>query len=326
MSSFDSYLFQTVEKKQQFISQIMTSKSPARSCEDVDETTLSYAEIKALCAGNPLIREKMELDINVAKLKMLKSDYDSQHYRLEDELRRGYPEKIASAKQNIANFESDIILLESKTKSNESDFSPMEINGVVYTEKGSAGKALLETMKNIKSTTQEKIGSYRGFDMNLLFDTFSKIYKVTLKGSMGYPTDWGGDDFGNITRINNALGEMPDRLNSAKVHLENLYKQRDNAQKELEIPFEFKQELAEKSERLAMLDSQLSMDDGGNETLLDDDEIDNSDEIEIEAAKDERIVAKSVKPSLLGELRANLEIVKSMNQYKQKSAEAVIGG
>ena len=304
----------------------MTSKSPARSCEDVDETTLSYAEIKALCAGNPLIREKMELDIDVAKLKMLRSDYDSQHYRLEDELRRGYPEKIASAKQNIANFENDTVLLESMTKPNESGFSPMKINGFVYTEKGDAGKALLETMKNITSVTNERIGSYRGFDINLAFDTFSKIYKVTLKGFMGYPTDLGGDEFGNITRINNALGEMPDRLNSAKVHLENLYKQQENAQKELELPFEFEREFAEKSERLALLDSQLSMDDGGNDTLLDDDEIDDSDEIEVEAQENERIVAKSVKPSLLGELRANLEIVKSMNHYKQKSVEAVIGG
>ncbi|MGL6200421.1 MAG: SNF2-related protein [Lachnospiraceae bacterium] len=263
--TFDAYLWQTVENKQKFISQIMTSKSPVRSCEDVDETSLSYAEIKALCAGNPLIKERMDLDVDVSRLRLMKADYQSQHYMLEDNLLKYYPEQIKQRTEQIQGFEKDTIILEQQTPKPQNPaepapFAPMTLQGQVYADKGKAGAALLEVCKTIKSTEPVKIGSYRGFNMHLSFDSLDKTFTLTLKGAMSYRADLGTDSYGNITRINNALAEIAQRLNSVKTHLENVRNQMADAKEELEKPFPQEQELEEKATRLALLDVQLNMD------------------------------------------------------------------
>jgi hypothetical protein len=203
--TFDAYLFQTIEKKQSFISQIMTSKSPVRVCDDVDEQELSYAEIKALCAGNPHIKEKMNLDIEVAKLKLLKSEHQSQHYRLQDDLLKNFPKKIEAAKGHIEGFKADMARLEINTHRTEEGISPMTIGTNTYTDRGEAGAALLEACKGITTTDAVKIGSYRGFDMLISFDSFNKVFNCSMKGSMTHTTALGNDSFGNITRINNTF-------------------------------------------------------------------------------------------------------------------------
>lgn len=238
-----------------------------RSCEDTDESVLTYAEIKALCAGNPLIKERIDLDIDVSRLRLLKAEYQSQHYKLEDNLLQYFPQSIEKTKEHIAGFKNDISRLESETKNNEDGFSPMEIGGVVYGKKGEAGAALLEACKQYKGKNKDnkdkqpdKIGSYRGFDMNLSFDSFNMEFYISLKGNMSYGTHLSTDTFGNITRINNTLADMPQRLISSEAQLENLCKQVENAKTELRKPFLYEQELAEKSERLALIDSKLNMD------------------------------------------------------------------
>ena len=320
-STFDSYLYQTIENKQKFISQIMTSKSPMRSCEDIDESVLSYAEIKALCAGDSRIKEKMELDIEVAKLKLLKSDYLNQHYRLEDELLRGFPDKIKHAQSCITRFEKDMELLKSAAKPNEHGFSPMEIHGRVYADKSDAGDALLKTLTKVQTINPTQIGRYCGFTMSVAFDSLQKMYKLYLEGNMTYKTDLGNDVFGNITRMNNALGEMEPRLNSAKRNLDNLYQQQESAKIEVEIPFQFEQELAEKSEHLAFLDAELNIDGGKQEHVIMDDDDENADEIdevpEVEAAKS--------KPSILADLNDKVEKIKSqIINVKTRNAEACL--
>lgn len=290
--TFDAYLYQTVENKQKFISQIMSSKSPVRSCEDVDETTLSYAEIKALCAGNPLIKEKMDLDIEVARLRLLKADHQSQHYRLEDDLLKNFPEAVKRAKGQIAGFKADVARLEEEPKASQDGFPPMVIKGIVHAEKEKAGAALLEACKEIKGTDPVKIGHYRGFDMHLSFDSFYKTFRVALKGAMSYSTELGADLYGNITRINNALGELPQRLTSVEVQLENLYEQTANAKEELKKPFPHDQELKQKEARLALLNVELDMD--GKK---------NAPQQQAEVAKSiHTAIAKSDKPSILDNL------------------------
>ena len=213
--TFDSYLWQTVESKQKFIAQIMTSKSPVRSCDDVDGDALSYAEIKALCAGNTHIKEKMQLDIEVAKLKMLKADHQSQQYRLQDDILKSFPQRIETAKGHIAGFKADLERLENNTHKTEESISPMKIGNKTYTDRGQAGIALLAACKTITTTDTEKIGSYRGFDMYISFDSMNKEFKVDMKGSMTYTATLGDDGGGNITRINNAFERIPQRLTSA---------------------------------------------------------------------------------------------------------------
>lgn len=318
-STFDAHLYQTVENKQKFISQIMSSKSPVRSCEDVDETALSYAEIKALCAGNPLIKEKMDLDIEVARLRLLKADHQSQHYRLEDELIRYFPQNIEKSKEQIAGFEGDKVRLAEGTKENADGFSPMVISGTTHTDKGKAGAALIEACNQITSTEPVNIGSYRGFDMNLSFDTFNKSHKLTLKGTMSYSTDLGTDTFGNITRINNALGELPERLTSVQSYMENLYQQMENAKIELQNPFPLEQELTEKSERLAVLDAELNMDKGG-ENLCGGEQLGGDDDVDIEVDVAERVSAKG-KPSILDTLRAASGRDKPLDKAEREKAQ-----
>jgi hypothetical protein len=259
--TFDAYLFQAVEKKQQFISQIMTSKSPVRACDDVDEEALSYAEIKALCAGNPLIAEKMNLDNEMSKLKLLKSQHNSQQYSLQDRILKTYPQNIEAAKGHIEGFKADIARLETNTNLSEEGISPMIINGKTYTDRGEAGAAIMEACKTIKPDISEKIGSYRGFDMYLYRGSyFDSEITCTMKGKMTHATALGSDSFGNITRINNTLDKIPERLNASEADLQNNITQLENAKVEVEKPFAYEAEFNKKSARLTELDALLSMD------------------------------------------------------------------
>ena len=259
--TFDAYLWQTVENKQKFISQIMTSKSPVRSCEDVDETALSYAEIKALCAGNPMIKEKMDLDIDVARLKLLKAEHQSQQYRLEDDLLRYFPESIEKNKGYIKGFAKDMATL-AKHPHPENGFAGMLVRGDTLTDKDNAGAAILEACKEVKSGEPVEIGQYRGFAMYLSFDSFDKEYSVTLKGAMSHKAVLGKDVRGNLTRIDNALSQMPERLKSVQGQLDNLYQQMEAAKQEIGKPFAHETDLTQKSARLAALDAELNMDGG----------------------------------------------------------------
>ena len=251
--TFDAYLYQTLENKQKFISQIMTSKSPVRSCDDVDEQALSYAEIKALCAGNPLIKEKMDLDIDVARLKVLKADHQSQQYRMEDKLLKYFPAEIEKQTSYIHGFEADIKTVEAHPQIAEG-FCGMEIMGKAYTEKADAGEILLAACKDTKSADPVPLGSYRGFQMELSFDSFRNEFDVTLKGAVSHRVALGTDARGNITRLDNALAGIPERLERANEQLNNLYNQQEAAKAEVGKPFPQEAELAAKSQRLAELD------------------------------------------------------------------------
>ena len=262
--TFDAYLYQTLENKQKFISQIMTSKSPVRSCDDVDEQALSYAEIKALCAGDPQIKEKMDLDVDVARLKVLKADHQSQQYRLEDKLMKYFPAEIEKTQGFIKGFQSDIRTVAAHPLPEEG-FCGMEVNGTQFTEKAEAGEAILAVCKANQSLEPVPLGSYRGFKMELTFDSFQKEYQVLLKGEMTHRVPIGTSAAGNIQRLDNALAGIPARLEKAEQQLDNLRSQQEAAQAELGKPFPQEAELAEKSARLAELDALLNMDDRGND-------------------------------------------------------------
>ena len=257
--TFDSYLFQTLENKQRFISQIMTSKSPVRSCEDVDEQALSYAEIKALCAGNPLIKEKMDLDVQVAKLKVLKADHQSQKFRLQDKLLTKFPADIQETNAHIAGLKADAQLAAAHPQVQEG-FSGMTIKGVTYDEKKTAGERLVLACSELPNAEEKVIGSYRGFELSLRFDTFRSEYQAILKGQRRYPVPLGTDPLGNIIRLDNSLNNFPERINSAENELATLHQQQAAAQIEVEKPFPQEEELAEKSARLAELNAQLDVD------------------------------------------------------------------
>ena len=266
-NTFDSYLYQMVEAKQKFISQIMTSKSPARSAEDVDETALSYAEIKALCVGDPRIKEKMDLDIEVQRLKLLKGAYLSQRYALEDQILKELPQKIASYEQYIAGNIADIERLAEHTHPNEDGFSPMEIGGTVYTDKKEAGSAILAACRAMTSPEPAPLGKYRGFDMALSFGCFNKAYQITLKGTLTYFTDLGTDVFGNIQRLDNLLGGIERSLTEHRQKMENTKVQLANAKEEMEKPFAQEGELKAKSARLEELNILLNLDKQENEIM-----------------------------------------------------------
>ena len=257
--TFDSYLFQTLENKQRFISQIMTSKSPVRSCEDVDEQALSYAEIKALCAGNPLIKEKMDLDVQVAKLKVLKADHQSQKFRLQDKLLTKFPADIRETNAYIAGVKADAQLAAAHPQVQEG-FCGMTIKGVTYDEKKTAGERLVLACSELPNAEEKVIGSYRGFELSLRFDTFRSEYQAILKGQRRYPVALGTDPLGNIIRLDNSLNNFPERINSAENELATLHQQQAAAQIEVEKPFPQEEELAEKSARLAELNAQLDVD------------------------------------------------------------------
>jgi len=234
--TFDAYLWQTVENKQKFISQIMTSKSPVRSCDDVDETALSFAEIKALCAGDPRIKERMDLDVEVAKLKLMKADHQSKQYRLEDQLLKYFPQEIETNKGYIQGFEADLETLAAHPHPADG-FAGMEIRGDVLTDKENAGAALLDACKEVKTSDPVQIGSYRGFTMSVEFEAWKQEYTLLLKGQMTHRATLGTDPRGNLTRIDNALAQMPQRLEAVKNQLENLYQQQAAAKEEVGKPF-----------------------------------------------------------------------------------------
>ena len=259
-NTFDSYLYQLVEGKQKFIGQIMTSKSPVRSAEDIDETALSYAEIKALCTGNPHIKEKMDLDIDVQRLKLLKANHLSQRYALEDQIIKYLPQKAASLEQRIEGYTADMNRLKENTHPNEDGFSPMEVEGTVYTDKKAAGSAILAACKAMTSPDPVPLGQYRGFAMELSFESFTKEFRITLKGALTHTTGLGTDIFGNILRLDNLLGGMEERLVACREQLENVNVQLANAKQEVEKPFPQEDELKTKSARLDELNILLNMD------------------------------------------------------------------
>ncbi|MHB1314584.1 MAG: DEAD/DEAH box helicase family protein [Christensenellales bacterium] len=278
-NTFDAYLYQILENKQRFISQIMTSKSPVRSAEDIDETALSYAEVKALATGNPYIKEKMDLDIQVARLKLLKANHLSQRYALEDRLYKHFPQQIKSTEERIAGFENDLALyerysapashIEEKTDSAEDGgkFVGMTVKGVHYIEKDKAGAAILEACKAMTSPESQELGNYMGFPMLFSFDSFGKQYQITLRGVLSHMVTLGTDVYGNITRLNNALADIPKKLEYCREQLKTAHQQMETAKEQIEIPFEQEQELQQKSARLAELNILLNMDKRENEMI-----------------------------------------------------------
>ena len=263
-STFDAYLWRTVENKQKFISQIMTSKSPVRSCEDVDETALSYAEIKALCAGDERIKEKMDLDVQVAKLKVLKADHQSQKFRLQDKLLTKFPADIQETNAHIAGLKADAQLAAAHPQVQEG-FCGMTIQGVTYDEKKTAGERLVLACSELPTAEEKVIGSYRGFELSLRFDTYRSEYQALLKGQRKYTVPLGTDPLGNIIRLDNSLNNFPERITAAENELATLHQQQAAAQIEVEKPFPQEEELAEKSARLAELNAQLDVDEKSHE-------------------------------------------------------------
>ena len=305
--TFDAYLWQTIENKQKFISQIMTSKSPVRSCEDIDETALSYAEIKALCAGDERIKEKMDLDVDVARLKLMRANHQSQQYRLEDNLLRKFPEQTDEAKNMIAGLESDMQTLAAHPHP-EDGFAGMEVKGDNLTDKDNAGAALLEACKEVKDLEPVSVGSYRGFQMALTLENFGQDYILTLKGQMSHRVELGKDARGNLVRIDNALNAISERVTSQKAYLDNLYAQVKEAKAALGKPFPQEEELRKKSARLAELNAELNIDDKTPMERL---------------AGDDDAVAKSARPSILQKLRSALPEQPNLKP-KQKEMEAAL--
>ena len=256
--TFDAYLWQTLENKQKFISQIMTSKSPMRSCDDVDEQALSYAEVKALCAGDPRIREKMDLDVQVAKLKVLRSDYQNQKYRLEDKLLKHYPEEIQKAKNRITALKNDAQIADAHPQDKE-NFCGMTIKGMVFDEKKAAGERLMLACKEMPNADMMLLGTYRGFELNIRFDSFKNEHQIVLRGELSYPVPLGDDPRGNIVRLDNAIGNFADRIADAEAALDSLEQQKQAAEVEIAKPFAQEEELQTKSARLAELDALLNM-------------------------------------------------------------------
>ena len=291
-STFDAYLWQTVENKQKFISQIMTSKSPVRSCEDVDETALSYAEIKALCAGDERIKEKMDLDVDVARLKLMKASHQSQQFRLEDNLLRHFPEQIRQNESFVEGFTADMQTLAGHPHPVDG-FAGMEVKGDLLTDKDNAGAAILEAFKDAKGMEPVPIGSYRGFAMSLTVEDFGRDFILTLKGKMNHRVTLGKDARGNLTRIDNALNAMPDRLQNVRNTLDALTAQMETAKAELGKPFPQEDELRTKSARLAELNAELNIDDRTPMEQM------AEDAPAVQSAKAER-------PSVLAKLKAPL--------------------
>ena len=286
-STFDAYLWQTVENKQKFISQIMTSKSPVRSCEDVDETALSYAEIKALCAGDERIKEKMDLDVDVARLKLMRANHQSQQYKLEDNILKRFPEEIEKSKGFISGLEADMRTLAAHPHP-EDGFAGMTVKNDNLTDKDNAGAALLEAFKDVRGMEPVPIGTYRGFQMSLTLEDFGKDYVLTLKGQMTHRVTLGKDARGNLTRIDNVLNAMPDRLQNVRNTLDATTAQMEAAKAELGKPFPQEEELRVKSARLAELNAELNIDERTPMEQL---------------ADDAAISAKAERPSVLARLK-----------------------
>ena len=306
-STFDAYLWQTVENKQKFISQIMTSKSPVRSCEDVDETALSYAEIKALCAGDERIKEKMDLDVDVARLKLMKASHQSQQFRLEDNLLRHFPEQIRQNESFVEGFTADMQTLSAHPHPVDG-FAGMEVKGDLLTDKDNAGAAILEAFKDAKGMEPVPIGSYRGFAMSLTVEDFGRDFILTLKGKMNHRVTLGKDARGNLTRIDNALNAMPDRLQNVRNTLDALTAQMETAKAELGKPFPQEDELRTKSARLAELNAELNIDDRTPMEQM------AEDAPAVQSAKAER-------PSVLAKLKAPLSQPCAEDKIRHRNKE-----
>ena len=306
-STFDAYLWQTVENKQKFISQIMTSKSPVRSCEDIDEAALSYAEIKALCAGDERIREKMDLDVDVARLRLMKANHQSQQYRLEDNILRHFPAQIEENKGFLSGFEADMKTLEQHSHPKDG-FAGMEVKGDLLTDKDNAGAAILEAFKDAKGMEPVPIGSYRGFAMSLTVEDFGRDFVLTLKGKMNHRVTLGKDARGNLTRIDNALNAMPDRLQNVRNTLDALTAQMETAKAELGKPFPQEDELRTKSARLAELNAELNIDDRTPMEQM------AEDAPAVQSAKAER-------PSVLAKLKAPLSQPCAEDKIRHRNKE-----
>ena len=283
--TFDSYSWQLIENKQKFIGQIMTSKSPVRSCEDVDEAALSYAEVKALATGNPYIKEKMDLDIQVSKLKLMKANHTSQKYRLEDNITQHYPHQIAIFKERIEGFTADMNKY-AKNKPEDKEQFFMQVGGKSYTDKKEAGTAIIAMCKEIKGiNASADVGEYLGFKLNVTFDSFNNKFVMNVKGAMSHPMEVGSDPLGNITRINNVLEAMPSQLEEAQMKLSNVKHQLETAKAEVDKPFPQEAELAEKLERLAELNSLLNMDEKGDDAIGMDDEATEPEKLQEDVKK-----------------------------------------
>ena len=310
-STFDAYLYQTLENKQKFISQIMTSKSPMRSCDDIDEQALSYAEIKALCAGDPRIREKMDLDVQVAKLKVLRGDFQNQKYRLEDKLLKTFPEEIQKQKTRIAALQQDSQIAAAHPQDKE-NFCGMTIKGMVYDDKKAAGERLLLARQEMPNADMMLLGTYRGFELNIRFDSFKNEHQAVLRAELSYPVSLGDDARGNITRLDNAIDNFADRIADAENALQNLEQQKQAAEVEVAKPFAQEEELAEKSARLAELNALLNID---RDRSSSQDTPEESKETEAPATRPSVLAA-------LGEKTNQPEPVKPFRSYYDKDGDA----
>ena len=299
--TFDAYLWQTLENKQRFISQIMTSKSPVRSCDDVDEQALSYAEVKALCAGNPLIKEKMDLDVQVAKLKVLKADHQSQKYRLEDKLLTQFPADIQQQRAHISALKTDAETAAAHPQDKE-NFCGMTIKGMMFDDKKTAGERLILAAKELPDTEPVVLGEYRGFELSVRYEPVRNEQQAVLKGKAIYPVALGADPHGNITRLDNLLAGFDERIANAENRLENLLQQQTAAQAEVEKPFPQEEELAQKSARLAELNAQLDVDEKHHEP-------------EMEETPDE----ESARPSVLAALNEKSDKEKPVKPFRSYS-------
>ncbi|MGN0545960.1 MAG: SNF2-related protein [Acutalibacteraceae bacterium] len=305
-STFDAYLWQTLEQKQKFISQIMTSKSPVRTCEDVDETTLSFAEIKALCAGDERIKEKMDLDVDVARLKLMKASYQNQQFRLEDDLLKNFPQQIKLFEEYINGFKADIQTVKDNDHPPEG-FAGMTVRGDFLSDKENAGAALIDAMKDAKIFMETEIGSYRGFEMYLSVEDFGKKHILTLKGEMSHKVELGKDPKGNLIRIDNVLDAISKRLEDTELRLDNVKAQMENAKAELGKPFPQEEELKIKSARLTELNIALNMD-------------------KPQAPAAENAIAKSSRPSIMDKLQIATEKSRTAipKEAEKKNKEEVI--
>ena len=310
-STFDAYLYQTLENKQKFISQIMTSKSPMRSCDDIDEQALSYAEIKALCAGDPRIREKMDLDVQVAKLKVLRGDFQNQKYRLEDKLLKTFPEEIQKQKTRIAALQQDSQIAAAHPQDKE-NFCGMTIKGMVYDDKKAAGERLLLARQEMPNADMMLLGTYRGFELNIRFDSFKNEHQAVLRAELSYPVSLVDDARGNIIRLDNAIDNFADRIADAENVLQNLEQQKQAAEIEVAKPFAQEEELAEKSARLAELNALLNID---RDRSSSQDTPEESEEAETPATRPSVLAA-------LGEKTNQPKPVKPFRSYYDKDGDA----
>ena len=312
-NTFDAYMWQILENKQKFISQIMTSKSPVRACEDVDDTALSYAEIKALATGNPYIKEKMDLDVQVSKLKLLKSNHTSQIYRLESDIAKNYPVQISALKERIAGMQSDVSVIKNVDLQDNDSFS-MNIGNIAYTDKKEAGEAMIAACAGLKAvTTGGKVGEYHGFTLSASYNLFANSFELTIKGKCSYKIEIGKDPLGNIQRIHNALSSIDKKLAESEQKLETVQQQLATAQEEVKKPFPKEIELNEKMERLSELNVLLNMDEKGNETILADEDIGTEKVPDRDASRKEEVrdadrnlqetADKVHKPSILERLK-----------------------